>query len=450
VPEPSQSPGFPPGTIVLDKYRVVRELGVGGMSVVMCAEHVTLGTKVALKLLLPELAKLGDATVRFVQEARAGSKIPGEHVARVLDAGTLPDGRPYMIMEYLEGKDLGRYVKEGTRFPVEEAVDYVVQAAEALARAHAAGVIHRDVKPSNLFLTRRADGTALVKVLDFGISKVIEDSKESLQLTKTNAVMGSALYMSLEQMYSAKAVDHRTDIYALGVSLYELLSGAHPYTADSFSQLCVKVSLDPPEPLRKHRPDLPEELAEAIAVAYARDAADRYATVGRFAAALAPFASADTKALIASIRRFERGSQPAIVVSTQTGVPTGLRQVEVEPPPLPRWPLYAVAAGGCVALAAALAIGWGPGLDPGGTTGGHGAPDAATSATTATTVATTDTSGKVVPVVSVSVLTPVPSVSTGPAPDGGKPSKSPCRPGQLDYEDPAHPGMRRPCYLWKP
>jgi serine/threonine protein kinase len=452
VPEPSESPGFPPGTLLLDKYRVVRELGVGGMSVVVCAEHVTLGTKVAMKFLLPELAKLPDAPKRFVQEARAGSKIPGEHVAGVLDVGALPDGRPYMVMEYLEGKDLGRYVKGGTRFAVQDAIDYVVQAAEALSRAHAAGVIHRDVKPSNLFLTRRADGTALVKVLDFGISKVIEEaSKESLQLTKTNAVMGSALYMSLEQMYSAKAVDHRTDIYALGVSLYELLAGTHPYTADSFSQLCVKVSLDPPEPLRKHRPDVPEELAAVIAVAYARNAPDRYATVGRFAAALEPFASADTKRLIDAIRSFERSSPPDEDLLVQQMIPPGLRVTDVERPPLPRWPLYAVAAGAGVALTAALALAifWNPGAPTNGTTSGAGAPDAAVSTTT---LASADPSGgQVVPVVSVVVpVTTAPVTSASTTPDVGKPGKSPCTPGQVSYEDPKFPGMRRPCSLWKP
>src|SRR5262249_18177189 len=185
------------------------------------------------------------------------------------DEGVLPDdATPYMVMEFLEGKDLGRFLREGKRFPIDEALDLTVQACDALARAHAVGVIHRDVKPSNLFLTRRPDGTPLLKVLDFGIAKVVEDAdKDKLQLTKTTVVMGSALYMSLEQMRSTKTVDHRTDVYALGISLYELLTGTHPFTAESFSELCVKVSLDPPQPLRDHRPDVPEALAEAIAVA---------------------------------------------------------------------------------------------------------------------------------------------------------------------------------------
>src|SRR3954471_19291987 len=144
--------------MVLDKYRIVRPLGVGGMGLVVCAEHVTLGTSVAMKFLLPEFARLPDAPQRFVREARAATKIAGDHVAKVLDVGTLPDGPPYMVMEYLEGKDLGRYVKEGTRFAIEEAIDLVVQAAEALSHAHATGIVHRDVKPSNLFLTHRSDG----------------------------------------------------------------------------------------------------------------------------------------------------------------------------------------------------------------------------------------------------------------------------------------------------
>jgi serine/threonine-protein kinase len=436
---------------VADKYRVVRELGVGGMSVVMAAEHLALGKQVALKLLKPDLAKLPDAAKRFVQEARAGSKIPGEHVARVSDAGELPDGRPYMVMEYLEGKDLGRYVKKGVRFPVQEAIDYVVQAAEALARAHAAGVIHRDVKPSNLFLTRRDDGTALIKVLDFGISKVIEDSKESLQLTKTNAVMGSALYMSLEQMYSAKSVDHRTDIYALGVSLYELLTGTHPYTADSFSQLCVKVSLDPPEPLRKHRPDVPQELADVIARAYARNAPDRWQTVGRFVAALEPFAAPETRALIDSIRRFERSSQPAIVINDDDRLkrqltPSGLRKVEVETPPVPRWPLYALAAGAGVALAGALWIKW-PAAQAGGTTGRKDGPDAAAPTTS---VAIVDPSAQVVPVTSTSVVGPLPTAPEVPSarPDAGKTVKPKCKPGEMIVNPKT--GLLTPCDVLRP
>jgi serine/threonine-protein kinase len=352
------------------------------MSLVLCAEHVALRTKVAIKILLPELAKLPDSPQRFEREALAASRIASEHVVRVVDVGTLPAGgagagTPYMVMEYLEGKDLGRLVKEGTRFPVTEAIDYVVQAADALARAHAAGVVHRDVKPSNLFLTRRPDGSPLVKVLDFGISKVIEEAaKEDLELTKTTAVMGSAMYMSLEQMRSAKTVDRRTDVWALGVSLYELLSGAHPWMAETFTELAVKVSLDPPDPLRRHRPDVPEALAAALEIAYARRPEERYQSVGQLAQALAPFATPETRKHILSIRAFERASHPDLAERERP---------ETDPARL-RWVLFTTLCGAGLAAAAGIAL-WPAGGVGGATTGGVA--DAAAPTGTVTTATTT-------------------------------------------------------------
>ncbi len=431
--------GFVPGTVLLDKYRVLRELGTGGMSLVVCAEHVTLGTKVAMKFLLPELAILPDAPQRFLREATAATRVDSEHVAKVLDVGSLPDGPPYMVMEYLEGQDLGRYVREGKRFAVGEAIDLVVQAADALARAHAAGVIHRDVKPSNLFLTRRPDGSPLLKVLDFGISKVVEEAaKENLELTKTTAVMGSALYMSLEQMRSTKTVDHRTDIYALGVSLYELLTGTHPFTAESFSELCVKVSLDPPEPLRNHRPDVPEALAEVIAVAYARAAPERYQTTGSFAEALLPFAEAETVRHIEAIGRFERKSYPEGKIPERRPTPLGLRATTVQRPPRLGWALYAIVAGAGLAVTAALWVALAPKAIPGSSGGGGvdaamaDAPSADASATAVTPPTTT--------------LTPPvdPRPVDAGAGDGGKskPPPRPCKPGEMVV----YPsGLRKPC-----
>ncbi len=223
-------------------------------------------------------------------------------------------------MEYLEGVDLGRHLKSGAQLTIHEAIDLTVQAAEALAQAHAAGVIHRDVKPANLFMSRGADGVPVVKMLDFGIAKVVEETAQNnLELTKTRAVMGSALYMSLEQMRSTKTVDYRTDIYSLGITLYELLTHTHPFMAESFSELCVKVSLDPPDPISRHRPDITDELAEVIAQAYARYPDDRYPTVAAFAAALAPFAAEETQAMIAAIQRIERaasGERPMVRMLT--------------------------------------------------------------------------------------------------------------------------------------
>jgi serine/threonine-protein kinase len=297
---------LPPGTILLDKYRVVETLGVGGMGVVIAADHVALGTRVAIKLLLPQLVSNESVVRRFVVEARAASRIESKHSCQVLDVGTLyaaglpAKGVPFMVMEYLEGQDLARWVQLGKRFSVEQAIDYIVQAAEALAVAHRQGVIHRDVKPANLFLDEREDGHR-VKVLDFGISKILDEEEPQLGLTKTTTVLGSGLYMSPEQMRSAKNVDFRTDIYSLGVCLYELLTGTQPFTAESFTDLAVKVNVEPPTPLRKHRPDVSDELARVIAKAYARNVADRYQDVHELVRALVPYATAHTRATIAQM-----------------------------------------------------------------------------------------------------------------------------------------------------
>jgi serine/threonine-protein kinase len=373
VTEPSAFAGFPAGTVLLDKYRIIREVGVGGMGMVVCAEHIALGTQVALKFLLPEFAVLPAEAERFSREARAAARIQSEHIARVLDSGTLPPGvglapgvgldpavpnrgQPFIVMEYLEGKDLGRHLKAGRLLSIHEAIDYTVQAAEALSQAHRAGIVHRDIKPANLFVTSRPDGSPLVKVLDFGISKLVEEAThQNVESSRTTTVMGSALYMSLEQMRSAKSVDQRSDIYALGVTLYEMLTGTHPFTADSFSDLCVKVSLDPPNPLRRHRSDVPEELAEVIAKAYARYPDDRYATMGSFVAALAPFAAVETQATIGAILRFESLSTGELPIVRRL-TPLTNRAVTVQRPRQIPWGMIATAIG--LAAAAAGATTW--------------------------------------------------------------------------------------------
>jgi serine/threonine protein kinase len=459
--EPNGFATFPPGTVLLDKYRIVRELGMGGMGVVLCAEHLVLGTRVAMKFLLPEFAVLPDAAQRFVREARAATRIHSEHVARVLDVGTLPGavaglpaprgpngeeipqpegppGVPFIVMEYLDGVDLGRHLKSGVKLSIHEAIDYAVQAAEALAQAHAAGVIHRDVKPANLFLSRGSDGSPHVKMLDFGISKVVEDqAQQNLELTKTRAVMGSALYMSLEQMRSTKTVDHRTDIYALGITLYELLTHTHPFMAESFSELCVKVSLDPPDPIGRHRPDVSDELAEVIAQAYARYPDDRYPTIAAFAAALAPFAAAETQGMIAAIQRLERaasGDRPMVRMLT----PLSNKVVTVQRPSRVPW---GVIASGLFAGAAIAGITWGiaqrgdPVVNDVDASAGAGViaiPSATDSAPPATSTS---------PVPSTS-SPPVTSASVGPI---VKPPSLPpqCRHGELDYLLPNN--MRKLC-----
>ncbi len=302
---------LPPGTVLMDKFRVEGTLGVGGMGVVLAAQHLGLGHRVALKVLLPALAGNTSVVKRFTLEAKAATRIHSRHVARVLDVGTLtgprlpPRGVPYMVMEYLEGKDLAAYVRMGKRFAVGEALDLVLQAAEALAQAHRQGVIHRDIKPANLFVDERG-GKRTLKVLDFGISKILDEEPEEMQLTKTTTVLGSGLYMSPEQMRSSRGVDFRTDIYSLGVCLYELLTGTQPYTAASFSELVVKVNVEPPTPIRKYRPDLSDELAAAIAKAYARDPDDRYHSVQAMVAALDPFVEGQSAEVSHEIQAISR------------------------------------------------------------------------------------------------------------------------------------------------
>src|SRR5271170_968284 len=273
-----EAPPTVPGTILAGKYRVERIIGQGGMGVVVEAKHITLDERVALKFLLPEYATHPEAAARFLREAKAAVKIKSEHVARVSDVGTLETGAPYMVMEFLEGSDLSNLLEKSGVLSVPDAVDYIIQGCDALAEAHGHGIVHRDIKPANLFLTKRPNGTPLVKVLDFGISKTSGSQVDNL--TKTTASMGSALYMSPEQMQQTRGVDHRTDIYALGISLYELLAGKQPFYADTLPQLCAEIFTGTPTPIRTVRGDVPEGLANVLEKAYARDRGFRYQSVG--------------------------------------------------------------------------------------------------------------------------------------------------------------------------
>jgi eukaryotic-like serine/threonine-protein kinase len=287
-----QAAGVEPGQILLGKYRIERVLGMGGMGVVVAATHVTLEERVAIKFLLPQALSSGEAVARFLREARAAVRIKSEHVARVTDVGQLENGAPYMIMEYLDGADLGTIGHSRGALRIEDGVEFVLQACEAIAEAHALGIVHRDLKPANLFLVTRADGTPSVKVLDFGISKVtgMSSSGADLGMTKTTTVMGSPLYMSPEQMASSRDVDARTDIWALGAILYELLTGTVPFQADTLTQLCVLILQQPAPSLRNARPDAPAGLEQVIVRSLEKDRNRRFTNIAEFALALAPYA----------------------------------------------------------------------------------------------------------------------------------------------------------------
>ncbi|HSC88422.1 MAG TPA: serine/threonine-protein kinase [Polyangiaceae bacterium] len=280
--------GLEPGAILVDKYRVDRVLGAGGMGVVLAAHHLHLDQPVAIKTLLPEMLVNEEAVERFVREARAAVRIKSEHVARVSDVGRLESGAPYMVMEYLEGQDLAQRLAEGGPLEVEQAVEFVLQACEALAEAHAMGIVHRDLKPANLFCVRRADGLLSVKLLDFGISKAANAPGE-LGMTKTTAVMGSPYYMSPEQMLSAKNADVQSDIWSLGAVLFELLTGYVPFAADTLPELVLRVSSSPAPNLADLRTNVPLGLRDIVSCCLERDRSRRYANVAELAKALTPF-----------------------------------------------------------------------------------------------------------------------------------------------------------------
>jgi len=281
----------PAGEVIAGKYRVERLLGTGGMGTVVAATHLELGGLVALKFLNPEVAGQPEALARFQREARAMFALRGENVGRILDVGRLPSKRPFIVMEYLEGTDL-EHVAEAGLVEIGRAVGYVLQACTAVAEAHAAGIIHRDLKPQNLFVTSRPDGTEVVKVLDFGISKMA--SPGDISLTSTSATIGSPRYMAPEQFESAALADERTDIWALGAVLFKLLTGRVPYDGDGVYSVLSKMLREPPPPPRLLRPDLPAGLSDAVLQALSRRPVDRFQSIAELAAAIAPYAGAHT------------------------------------------------------------------------------------------------------------------------------------------------------------
>jgi serine/threonine-protein kinase len=304
-PSEHSSAGFNVGDVIAGKYRIESILGAGGMGVVVSALHLQLDDRVAIKFLLPEALDNPDVVARFAREARAAVKIKSEHVARVIDVGRTEAGAPYMVMEYLQGADLGAVIEKKGALPVERAVDYLPQGCEAIAEAHALGIVHRDLKPANLFVTRRPDGVDAIKVLDFGISKMTGGvaQKSGMALTGALAVMGSPLYMSPEQMSSTRDVDARTDIWALGAILFECLTGRPPFDAETMPQLCAMILQDDPPAMGPLRPGLPLGLEAVVRRCLTKDRERRFLHVGELAVALLPFGSKRARPSVERITR---------------------------------------------------------------------------------------------------------------------------------------------------
>jgi hypothetical protein len=310
------------GTVLLGKYRVDSVIGRGGMGLVVKAWHLGLDEEVAIKMLRDDVAIADETIVRFVREAQAAAKLKSEHISRIIDVGRFGDGKPYLVMEFLEGQDVGQLIAEHGRLQPSLAIDLVIQACEALAEAHSIGIVHRDIKPTNLFLTSRPDGSVLLKILDFGISK--SPSGAELSLTQTWSLLGSPAYMSPEQMRSARHVDARTDLWSLGAVLYEAIEGHLPFQAESFSEMCVMVAVDPPAPMTA----TPRELVPIIERCLAKRPDERYASVADLACDLACLAREPDKAQVLvdrMVRMLQRGAlrrTPASGVAL-TGAPTG-------------------------------------------------------------------------------------------------------------------------------
>jgi serine/threonine-protein kinase len=285
-------PDLQPGTVLADKYRVERVLGRGGMGVVVAARHLRLEQTVAIKLLQTEDVADTVAVERFLREARAAARIESEHVVRVFDVGVLDPSVPYIVMEYLSGTDLSDRETCATATP-RDIVDWVMQACEAVAEAHAHGIVHRDLKPANLFLAKRLAGPPIVKVLDFGLAKAppSDATHGPAWQTQSFAVMGTPRYMSPEQMRSAKQVDERTDIWAMGAVLFELLAGKPAFDAQSLAELCAMVASDPLPSLRALRPEVPEGLERVVGWCMEKRPEDRPRTMAELAEALVPFGS---------------------------------------------------------------------------------------------------------------------------------------------------------------
>jgi serine/threonine-protein kinase len=298
------------GEIVGGKYRIENVIGAGAMGVVVAARHLLLEERVAIKFLLPHALDSRDAVARFMREARAAVKIKSEHVARVSDVSVLEDGTPYIVMEFLEGLDLSEWLRQRGPLPIPQAVEFVLQACEAIAEAHSLGIVHRDLKPANLFAVQRVDGVSAIKVLDFGISKTTGSTPAGGSITDTTTVMGSPSYMSPEQMESSHNVDAQTDIWALGAILCELVTGKLPYEGHTLPQVYATIVAQPQPSLRALSPEIGEDLEGVILKCLQRNRAVRYRNVSELAAALMLFAPKRAHASIDRIARVFNTTQP--------------------------------------------------------------------------------------------------------------------------------------------
>jgi serine/threonine protein kinase len=352
------------GDIIDGKYRIIRLVGEGGMGAVYEGENTRIHRRVAIKILHSGVAEQAEAVARFEREAQAAGRIGSDHIVEVLDLGALANGDRYLVMEFLEGEGLGSRIKALGRITPPDLYPVAHQLLEGLAAAHGAGIIHRDLKPDNVFLLKsRASQTDFVKLLDFGISKFNQMSGDSgFSMTRTGAVMGTPYYMAPEQAKGSREMDHRVDIYAVGVILYEALTGQVPFSADTFNELLFKIVLEEPKPLSVMDPSIDAGFSAIVTKAMARDPAHRFQNAREFQQALAQWASGQGSMLVSQLRvpttglsasSMGRASAPMLGTGTpgtwsQTGanLEAGLESI----PKKSNTGLYAAVAGGLLVL----------------------------------------------------------------------------------------------------
>jgi len=367
---------FEPGVLLAGKYRIDRVVGEGGIGVVVAATHEHLEQRVAVKYLKPAACRQAVMRERFLREARLAAKLQSQHVVRVHDVGEAPCGTPYMVMEYLEGEDLGTRLEAGP-MPVVAAVECVLQACEALAEMHALGFVHRDLKPENIYSAKTSSGSPIVKLLDFGISKTLEknpQSKRQAILTGVSERFGTPQYMPPEQLGASANVDARADIWAIGVVLHELIAGAPPFTGESIPEICASVLLAPYPGLAAS--GAPPALDAVLRKCLSKKPEERYRNVAELARALAPFgpktAAESARRIVAVIRSGGESVYPDPSSLAPSGPPVVAAPEVVRPhaPTLGVWVDAPVAAppplrsrrarmtliGGAVALALLFAV----------------------------------------------------------------------------------------------
>jgi serine/threonine-protein kinase len=344
---------LPPGTLLAGKFRIEKLLGAGAMGAVYAIEHQLTHHRRALKLLHPHVVQNTEIVRRFLNEASAAGRAGNPHLVETFDAGTLPTGEPYLVMEMLDGESLGHLLERERSLSYQRAADLVAQAAEGIAAAHRAGIIHRDLKPDNLFVTAR-DGRPFVKILDFGVSKFAEGPSTlpgDHKATRAGAMIGSPAYMSREQIFGSTDIDGRTDVFSLGVVLYEALTGTRPFEAPTLEALAMRITSGTSTPIETLRPDLPVGLMEVVRKAIAADRTQRLPSAQALVDALHPYRTTTTTQITPPMSN-DLGLMKTMVDTTPEGALSSVSAVTgMAAPRKSKAPIAAIAAGVVTVLA---------------------------------------------------------------------------------------------------